>query len=186
MLILASGSPRRKELLAQIGIAYMVDPSSFNEGQTKHKDPEKYVKAQALGKACDISLKYRSQWILGADTVVSIDGKILGKPKSEEEAFHMLKELSGAKHSVFTGVALVNGKEQLTKVVETKVWFRKLSDDEIQRYIATGEPMDKAGAYGIQGKAAGFVERINGSYTNVVGLPLAQVHKLLKKARVIP
>jgi septum formation protein len=184
VLILASGSPRRKELLSQVGIAYMVDPSSFEEETPKHKDPEKYVQAQALGKACDIAVKYHDQWVLGADTVVAFDGKILGKPKSEEDAFTMLKQLSGHKHSVFTGIALVNGNQKIIRVVETKVWFRKISDREIQRYIATGEPMDKAGAYGIQGKAAGFVDKINGSYTNVVGLPLAQVYKMLKKAKV--
>ena len=97
----------------------------------------------------------------------------------------MLQELSGRKHSVFTGVALVRGKKTYTKVVETKVWFRKLKDSEIKDYVHSGEPMDKAGAYGIQGKAAVFVEKVNGSYTNVVGLPLSQVYTLLQKAKII-
>lgn len=184
MLILASGSPRRKELLAQVGIAYMVEPSSYDEEAPKRKNPEKYVQAQALGKARDIAGKYPEQWVLGADTVVAVEGKILGKPESEADAFRMLQILSGQKHSVYTGIALVNGHQELTRVVETKVWFRRLSVSEIDKYIATGEPLDKAGAYGIQGKAAGFVDKINGSYTNVVGLPLSQLYKLLKKAKV--
>ncbi len=184
MLILASGSPRRRELLAQIGIAYMVNPSSYEEHAAKKKEPEKHVQALAVGKACDVAAKYPGQWVLGADTIVAIDGKILGKPRNTKEAAAMLHELSDAKHSVYTGVALVKDDTVITKVVETKVWFRRLTDREIDDYVASGEPMDKAGAYGIQGKAAAFVDKINGSYTNVVGLPLSQVCKMLRKAKV--
>ena len=121
---------------------------------------------------------------MGADTIVAIDGKILGKPRNKKEAAAMLHELSNAKHAVYTGVALVKDDKVITKVVETKVWFRRLTDKEIDDYIASGEPMDKAGAYGIQGRAAAFVDKINGSYTNVVGLPLSQVCKMLRKAKV--
>lgn len=185
MLILASGSPRRRELLSQIGVAYMVNPSTYKEESPKKKDPGKYVLAQAVAKAKDVSAKYPGQWVLGADTVVALDGEILGKPKHEKDAIRMLHELSDHKHSVFTGVALVNGKKSYTKIVETKVWFRKLKDTEIEKYVQSGDPLDKAGAYGIQGKAAIFVEKINGSYTNVVGLPLAQVYSLLQKAKII-
>lgn len=184
MLILASGSPRRRELLTQIGVAYMVNPSTYNEELPKKKDPEKYVQAQALGKARDVAEKLPGQWVLGADTIVAIDGEMLGKPKNEAAAIEMLRELSGRKHSVYTGIALINGHKEYTKVVETKVWFRRLSEKEIKAYVASGEPLDKAGAYGIQGRAAAFVDKINGSYTNVVGLPLSQVCKLFHKAKV--
>ena len=185
MLILASASPRRRELLSQIGVAYMGNPSTYEADVPKKTDPAKFVLAQALGKANDVSAKYPGQWVLGADTVVALDGEILGKPKHEKDAIRMLQELSDRKHSVFTGMALVRGKKAYTKVVETKVWFRKLKDSEIKRYVSSGEPLDKAGAYGIQGKAAVFVEKINGSYTNVVGLPLSQVYTMLQKAKII-
>lgn len=184
MLILASGSPRRRELLSQAGIAYMVEPSSFKEQTPKRREPKKFVMFQAEGKARDVAAKYPGQWVLGADTVVAVEDVILGKPHSKEEAAQMLRKLSGRRHSVYTGIALVRNKKAMIDFVETKVWFRHLSDAEIDQYIATGEPMDKAGAYGIQGKAASFVEKINGSYTNVVGLPLAQVYKMLRKAKV--
>lgn len=184
MLILASGSPRRRELLTQIDIPYMVNPSSYREEAPKKKDPEKFVEAQAVGKAKDVASKYPKQWVLGADTIVVVDNKVLGKPKNEKEAKDMLHALSDKRHSVLTAVALVKDDTVRTKVVETKVWFRDLSDKEIDAYVATGEPLDKAGAYGIQGRAAAFVEKINGSYTNVVGLPLSQVCKMLRKAKV--
>ena len=185
MLILASGSPRRRELLSQIGIPYLVDPSSYAEETPRHKHPDKYVVAQALGKARNIAKKYPGQWVLGADTVVAVDDRILGKPASPEEAAAMLEGLSGRKHSVFTGIALVCDERERTEAVETRVWFRHIGHKEIEQYIATGEPMDKAGAYGIQGKAAVFVEKINGSYSNVVGLPLSQVYQLVEKGEVV-
>lgn len=184
MLILASGSPRRRELLAQIGVAYMVNPSHYQESHPGRKNPEKFVLAQALGKARDVAAKFPGQWVLGADTIVAIDGKMLGKPKNEKEALAMLRELSGRKHSVYTGVALVQDDKEYTKVVETKVWFRKILEKEMRAYVQSGEPLDKAGGYGIQGRAAAFVDKINGSYTNVVGLPLSQVCKLFHKAKV--
>lgn len=184
MLILASGSPRRRELLAQIDIPYMVNPSSYREKNGKKKDPEKFVEAQAVGKAKDVAAKYPKQWVLGADTIVVVEDTILGKPRHAREAKEMLRSLSGKRHSVLTAVALVKDDIVRTKVVETKVWFRSLTDKEIDAYVATGEPMDKAGAYAIQGRAAAFVDKINGSYTNVVGLPLSQVCKMLYKAKV--
>lgn len=184
MLILASGSPRRRELLTQAGITYMVNPSTYQEDSPKKKDPEKYVQAQAVGKACDVAEKYPGQWVLGADTIVVADGEILGKPRNAKEASSMLHRLSNGKHSVLTGVALVRDKDVYTKVVETKVWFRRLTDKEIEAYVSSGDPLDKAGAYGIQGRAAAFVDKINGSYTNVVGLPLSQVCRMLHKAKV--
>lgn len=184
MLILASGSPRRRELLTQIDIPYMVNPSTYREEAPKKKDPEKFVEAQAVGKAKDVASKYPNQWVLGADTVVVVDDKILGKPRNAKEAKDMLHELSDKKHSVFTAVALVKDDVVRTKVVETKVWFRRLTDQEIDAYVNSGDSLDKAGAYGIQGRAAAFVDKINGSYTNVVGLPLSQVCKMLHKAKV--
>lgn len=184
MLILASGSPRRRELLTQIDIPYMVNPSTYREEAPKKKDPEKFVEAQAVGKAKDVASKYPNQWVLGADTIVVVDEKILGKPRNAKEAKDMLHELSDKKHSVFTAVALVKDDVVRTKVVETKVWFRRLTDQEIDAYVNSGDSLDKAGAYGIQGRAAAFVDKINGSYTNVVGLPLSQVCKMLHKAKV--
>ena len=185
MLILASGSPRRRSLLAQVGIPYMVNPSSYKEDAPARKDPEKFVIAQALGKAKDVASRYPDRWVLGADTVVVFDGEILGKPKNEKDAISMLKGLSNHKHSVFTGLALVKDDTVYTKAVETKVWFRKLKEREIVEYVCSGEPMDKAGSYGIQGKAAIFIDKINGSYTNVVGLPVSQVYTMLQKAKVM-
>lgn len=185
MLILASGSPRRRSLLAQVGIPYMVNPSLYKEEAPSHKDPKKFVIAQALGKAKDVAARYPDQWVLGADTVVVFDGEILGKPKHEKDAIRMLKQLSNHKHSVFTGLALVRDDKVYTKAVETKVWFRKMKEREIVDYVRSGEPMDKAGSYGIQGKAAIFIDKINGSYTNVVGLPVSQVYIMLQKAKVM-
>lgn len=162
----------------------MVNPSTYREEAPKKKDPEKFVEAQAVGKAKDVASKYPNQWVLGADTIVVVDEKILGKPRNAKEAKDMLHELSDKKHSVFTAVALVKDDVVRTKVVETKVWFRRLTDQEIDAYVNSGDSLDKAGAYGIQGRAAAFVDKINGSYTNVVGLPLSQVCKMLHKAKV--
>ena len=184
MLILASESPRRKELLTQL-TTYIATASTYEETAPKKEKPKRFVLKQACGKACEVAKTYPDQWVLGADTIVVLDGKILGKPKDAAQAVKMLKALSGRQHSVYTGLALVCGKTVKTKVVKTDVWFRKLTVKEITGYVESGEPLDKAGAYGIQGGAASFVTKLNGSYTNVVGLPLAQLQTMLKKAKVL-
>lgn len=188
-VILASGSPRRRELLAQIGIEFDVRVSEQEE--IYHSTaPEEIVKELALLKAEHAAENMQEEEragkvIIGADTVVVQDGRILGKPQGEEEAFHMLKELQGRSHEVYTGTALLyfEGKEKKTvnRAIKTNVYVHAMTEEEIQAYIASGEPMDKAGAYGIQGKFAAFIERIEGDYYNVVGLPVSFVYQCLKQ-----
>lgn len=178
MIILASQSPRRQELLKLITDDFEIKVSNVDEtlpdGITP-KDAVMYlskIKARVFADSENI--------VVGADTVVSLDGKILGKPKDEENAREMLKFLSGKSHSVFTGVTLANSKKTKTFAVETKVKFFELTDDEIDAYIKTGEPFDKAGAYGIQGCGSLLVEKIDGDYFNVVGLPVSTLFRELK------
>ncbi|HIS30731.1 MAG TPA: septum formation inhibitor Maf [Candidatus Limivivens intestinipullorum] len=183
-IILASGSPRRKELLIQAGIPFEVLVSDADE-KTTETDPAKTVMELALRKARAAARQLaKDAVILGADTVVALDGSILGKPTGEEDAARMLRTLSGKSHQVYTGVALVRkkGQQQTEKVFfeKTDVEMYAISEEEIAAYIATGEPMDKAGAYGIQGKAAIFVRGIRGDYNTVVGLPAARVYQELK------
>lgn len=188
-VILASGSPRRRELLAQIGIEFDVRVSEQEE--IYHSTvPEEIVKELALLKAEHVAENMQEEEragkvIIGADTVVVQDGRILGKPQGEEDAFRMLKKLQGRSHEVYTGTALLyfEGKEKKTvnRAVKTNVYVHAMTEKEIQDYIASGEPMDKAGAYGIQGKFAAFIERIEGDYYNVVGLPVSFVYQCLKQ-----
>ena len=181
-LILASGSPRRKEILEQVGMTFKVIPSQVEETITK-EIPAEIVMELSRQKAMDVyqQLGDESVIVLGADTVVAYDGKILGKPKDKQEAREMLAMLSGEKHFVYTGVTLVTNKEEKTFYEETMVEFYPLSEGEIEAYIASGESMDKAGAYGIQGKASAFINGICGDYYNVVGLPIASVMRNLQK-----
>lgn len=181
-IILASASPRRAELLKQIGIDFEVVPSHAVEEFEEGIFPDQLVRDLALTKALQVARNFSSGYIIGADTIVVLNGKILGKPNGPSEAAMMLSMLSGAEHSVFTGVAIVGlpDKQQIVNYVETKVKFRQLTEDDIARYIATGEPFDKAGAYGIQGRGAVLVEKINGCYFNVVGLPLAKLIDMFK------
>lgn len=179
MLILASKSPRRKELLSLITTDFTVRAADVDETLPEGISPEDAVlylskiKAQAVFNGTDM--------VIGADTIVVLDGKILGKPRNDEEAFSMLRELSGREHSVFTGVSVLNLNANIYFHRETKVKFCPLSDEEIWDYIKTGECSDKAGAYGIQGYGSRFVESINGDYFNVVGLPVSALyHALLK------
>ncbi len=171
-LILASASPRRAHLLRQIGQPFKVVKSDYPEPPIRD---EQMLEDVALAKARIVQKQYPSGLILGADTVVVHGTKILGKPDSASEAAAMLQELSGEKHRVLTGIVLLQGNRLLTAKEETKVWMRPFTREEIRAYIATGEPFDKAGAYGIQGQGAVFVERIEGCYFNVVGLPLARL-----------
>ena len=178
-LILASGSPRRKELLETAGLDFKVIVADVDERIPDGATPQEAVKALALQKAQAVAKDYEKSIVIGADTVVVCDGEILGKPKNEDDAFNMLRSLSGRTHSVCTGVALINDTEIRNFCEVTEVEFYNLSDDEIKAYIKTGEPMDKAGAYGIQGKGCVLVKQIVGDYFNVVGLPVSKVYREL-------
>lgn len=183
--ILASGSPRRKEILEELGYQFEIKTGDFDESTVALDDPKEGVQKLALGKA--LAAVQQPGLYLGSDTVVVLDGVVMGKPSDEQDAFRMLRSLSGRTHEVCTGVALVTVGEDGTVehtetfVEATEVTFFELTDEEIDRYIRTGEPMDKAGAYGIQGKGSLFVESIEGDYFNIVGLPLASVVRELKK-----
>ena len=183
-VILASSSPRRLQLLQQIGIEVEVRPAAFDELSTG-KMADEVVLANAVGKCQAVCAACGDKMpVIAADTVVVLDGKILGKPKDAADAVRMLTELSGRTHKVLTGVAVSFDGRQLAEVCETEVIFRTLTAAEIADYVATGEPLDKAGAYGIQGRGAVFVEKINGCYNNVVGLPLTRLHLMLAKLGV--
>lgn len=197
-IILASQSPRRKELLEQIGLEFEICPAKGEEIITK-SIPEEVVMELSKQKAEEIAAMVSSYTdehkdittpsdilVIGADTVVAYDGKILGKPVDEADAKRMLSMLSGNTHSVFTGVTLVlidkSGRAgELVFFEKTDVKMHKMTEQEIERYIATGEPMDKAGSYGIQGKGAIYIEKIDGDYNNVVGLPITRIYQELKK-----
>lgn len=184
MIILASGSPRRKELLEQVGASFVVSVSDAAEESSDRLEPEELVRINAVAKAKAVAAEYPEKPVLGADTVVSLDGHTYGKPCDKNEACRMLENFSGRTHQVSTGIAMVVKGEIYTDVVTTKVTFGAMSQEEISRYVETGEPMDKAGAYAVQGIAARFIEKIEGSYSNVVGLPLHAVTQLARKAGV--
>ena len=184
-VILASASPRRLALLQQIGIEAIVYPADFDEVSGSAVQAEDVVLANAVGKCqAVVKIKGDSLPVIAADTVVVAEGVILGKPQDAEDAIEMLKQLSGKTHKVLTGIAVSYAGEMLAEVCETKVVFRDLTDEEIKNYVATGEPLDKAGAYGIQGKGAVLVEKIDGCYNNVVGLPLTRMQLILAKLGV--
>jgi septum formation protein len=186
-LILASQSPRRRNLLKQAGIEFSVIPSRFDENSVKLSSPDVYVRQLAESKARDISAQYPASWVIGADTVVFIDDTILGKPVSRAEARTMLKSLSGKTHQVLTGYCVCCQKVDrlFSETVKTDVCFKALTDREIDWYINSGEPFGKAGAYAIQGIGAFLVKRIDGSYTNVVGLPVCEVMGILIDENII-
>ncbi|MBC7325061.1 MAG: septum formation inhibitor Maf [Moorella sp. (in: Bacteria)] len=180
-LILASASPRRRELLRRIGLQFEVYPSRLDEGNCRELMPPARVEALALAKARAVAARCRQGLVIGADTIVVCEGRVLGKPASPAEAAAMLEFLSGRTHTVYSGVAVVKapaGPEKSTHA-GTAVTFRHLTPDVITSYVASGEPLDKAGAYGIQGRGALLVESINGDYFNVVGLPLVKLAELL-------
>ena len=179
-LLLASVSPRRKELLSSLR-EFEIQPSGFEE--TAHGSAEEVVRFNARGKAEEVLSRFPRCRVLGADTVVALDGKILGKPKDGEDAKRMLRMLSGRVHSVFTGVCLIDEKGALERVVETKVLFKTLSEKLIEEYVLSGTPLDKAGAYGIQDGLV--VDSYEGSYSNVMGLPVEALEEMLSiKERV--
>ncbi len=182
-LILASASPRRAELLAAAGFAFTVVHADIDETPLAGERPGAYVRRLAEAKARAVAPRFPGQAVLGADTTVVVDGDILAKPVDAADAAAMLRRLQGRAHEVLTGVALVDGRRARVAVAETRVWFGPMTEDDIATYVATGEPMDKAGAYAIQGWASRHVTRIDGSYSNVVGLPVAVVHDLVRDHR---
>ncbi len=179
--MLASASPRRKELLESLGLYLTISPSTFDEQWRVDEKPDEGVVRFARAKASEVAQKHPSSLVLGADTIVVLGDVILEKPKDEQDALRMLCELSGRTHMVLGGVAFVCTESGLERsfLSETKVTFRKLSEDLLSQYIASGEPLDKAGGYGIQGLAQIFVESVEGSYSNVVGLDTAKVVEVL-------
>ncbi len=181
-LLLASASPRRKALLEQIGLVFQVVPSDVPESFPAGTSVREQAGVLAARKAAQIADRVASGVVIGADTVVVLDGRPLGKPEDSEQAFEMLRALSGTSHEVITAVAVMDAANGHTERGDecTQVFFRELSDGQIRSYIASGEPMDKAGAYGIQGKGALLVRRIEGCYSNVVGLPLVRLARLLE------
>ena len=183
-LILASASPRRRELLATLDLPFSVMPAHVDERRHAAEPPASYVARLAREKAGQLAEQYPSAWVLGADTVVVLDPCILGKPADAAEARAMLRRLSGRQHTVMTGVAVVHRGRGMTQcdVVSTRVRFHTLQDADIEAYIATGEPFDKAGAYAVQGIGGQFVAALEGCYNNVVGLPLQRTMALLQSA----
>lgn len=176
-IILASASPRRKELMELAGYDFEVICADIVEVVPEEAMPQEVVMSLALQKAQAVAAEHKEAVVIGSDTVVALDGKILGKPPSEQEACEMLRSLSGRTHKVFTGVAIVCGGKVKNFFDETDVEFYSLGDDEIKKYVATGEPTDKAGAYGIQGKGSVLVKRINGDFFSVMGLPIAKLYR---------
>lgn len=182
-LILASSSPRRYELLKQLGLDFDVIPSKIEEDFVFDESPQEHVVRLAMEKALDVGNQFPHSWVIGADTIVYVDGTVLGKPKSHREAREMLQRLSGKEHQVFTGISVCHLQKEKSEreVVETKVRVKPLSQVEIEWYVDTGEPFDKAGGYGIQGLGSFMIESIHGSYTNVVGLPLCELMQMLTR-----
>lgn len=190
-LILASASPRRREILARIGAEFEVIPATGEEILTSRKPEQAALelsRQKAEETAGTLSRDAGNIVVLGADTIVSLDGEILGKPKDKEDAVRMLGMLNGREHSVFTGVTMIVRGSGLEKIIsfyeETRVFMYPMTEKQIQAYIETGEPMDKAGSYGIQGKCAVYIEKIVGDYYNVVGLPVAAIYQNLEKSGI--
>lgn len=181
VLVLASASPRRQALLVSLGLAVEIDPPDVDESLQPGEGPDRYVLRLARAKAETVARRHPGRLVLGADTAVVQEGRILGKPRSSEEALQMLGSLAGRTHSVLTAVALA-GAAAAERLVRAEVRFAQLSTEALRWYVATGEPMDKAGAYGVQGIGGFLVDRVVGSPTAVVGLPLAETVALLEEA----
>ena len=185
-IILASKSPRRKELLKKLGIKFKIDPSEYKEDMNLKLKPQGLAKRLSCEKAKAVAKKYKNAIIIAADTFIVFKGKLLGKPHTETEAKKMLKKLSGKSHSVITGFTIIDTRKKkiISKSVETKVYFKKLTQSEIDNYVKSKEPLDKAGAYAIQGLGAFLVEKIEGDYFNVIGLPLKTLAESLRNFNV--
>jgi len=186
--ILASRSPRRRELLASIGLEFDVVPSNIPEVRGEDESPEEYVARLSREKAAAIAREHPSRWIIAADTTVLLGDQMLEKPLDDEDAKRMLATIAGRTHIVYTGVTLQNIERQHheTRVATSEVRMLPLDARDVAWYVATGEPLDKAGAYAVQGIGAMFIDSIHGSYTNVVGLPLATLFQMLRKAGLDP
>jgi septum formation protein len=186
--ILASASPRRRELLASVGFDFDVIPSSVPELRDPGESPEEYVARLSREKAAAIAAKHADRWIIAADTTVLLGEELLEKPEDHADARRMLATIAGKTHIVYTGVTLRNTAAGYhdTRVAESEVRMLPLSEQEIAWYVATGEPLDKAGAYAVQGIGGMFIDSVHGSYTNVVGLPLALLYQMLKRAGIDP
>jgi septum formation protein len=180
-LILASASPRRQELLREAGILIEVQPAHIDEEQREGEAPLDYALRLSREKAEAVAQRFRERFVLGADTIVVVEGEVLGKPRDSSDAARMLRLLSGRGHAVTTAVTLISPSgNKDTQACTTNLFFRELAEEEIQQYIATGEPMDKAGAYAIQGGAGRWAIRMEGEFSNVVGLPLTLVSEMLR------
>lgn len=186
-IILASESTRRVDILRTLGISFSIIPPNIDEKRKKDEAPKDFVLRVSFEKASKVGNLFPDKWVIGADTVVVLKNKILGKPKNERDAFNMLKYLSGKWHRVITGYCVLNTSKNITyrDVVETRVYLRDLTDEEITRYIKTSEPFDKAGSYAVQGKGGYMVKEIKGSYANVVGLPICEVAEALLSLGVL-
>ena len=182
-IILASASPRRKELLEKIGLIFKVEPSNYEEDMPLRLEPHEFARKLSLEKARAVAVRRTNSIVIAADTFVVFDGRILGKPHTERDAREMLQTISGNYHSVITGFSIIDTgtNKILSKSVETKVYIKALTSAEIESYAKSGEPLDKAGAYAIQGLGSVFVEKIDGDYYNVVGLPLSALTEALKE-----
>ena len=179
MIILASSSPRRRELLSMIGLNYVIKTSGEEEVQPHGLPPAEFVKTLALQKAQPVADLHPGDCVIGADTIVYLEGNILGKPHTPDVAKAYLSRMQGKQHVVFTGVAVLKNGKADVRHCETTVTFSPMTEREIDAYVATGEPLDKAGAYGVQGPGGIFVERVEGNYFNVIGLPLPMLYKML-------
>ena len=182
-IILASASPRRKELLGKIGLKFEVEPSHYEEDISSKLEPHELAKALSLEKAKVVARNHQNTLVIAADTFIVFKGKILGKPQTETEAKKMLETINGKAHSVITGFTVIDteNNQALSKSVETRVYIRRLTPDEIDAYVKSKEPLDKAGAYAIQGLGSVIVDKIEGDYFNVIGLPLSALVESLKE-----
>ncbi len=179
-IILASRSPRRAFLLKNVGLQFEQIPSHIEEN-LNGMQPEDFVIHYSQKKAEAIQKIHTDSFIIGADTIVVLNNKIIGKPKNDEDAFQILKKLSGKCHEVLTGVSILFHDSQVSDIAKTKVYFNPISDEDIREYVSTGEPMDKAGAYGIQGYGSQFIDKIEGCYFNVMGFPIPLFYEMCKK-----
>lgn len=187
-LVLASSSPRRRAYMRDLGLAFRAVSPDVDETRRRRESPRDYVRRVALDKASTVATKHPRSWVVSADTTVVVDDTVLGKPRDRAEARKMLRRLSGRSHRVLSGMALVNAERGVAKsaVSSTRVFIRRLSDEEIRWYVGTGEPLDKAGGYGAQGKGGLLVARVEGSFSNVVGFPLEKFYELLKACGLPP
>ncbi len=185
-IILASSSPRRKELLGKIGLKFEVEPADYEEDIKSGSDPHQIARRISLGKARSVAGKHKNAIVIAADTFIVLEGQILGKPHKEVAARKMLERISGRSHSVITGFSIIDTDTNkiISRSVETKVYIKKLTPAEIISYVKSGEPNDKAGAYAIQGLGAVIVEKIEGDYFNVMGLPLSALTEALKEFKI--